>query len=333
MNYLPVISTGADLLLLIAVGYFLVKLKVIAFSTIAATNRFLLTMCYPLLIFRSVAKSKFNNLDFMPMIIGTCIVLGNYVLCGVVVFFVKKQKFYYYLSTALPVCYTNYLIIGLPFFHVIWPGLDDSMVTIINLTNDVIAVPIFLIMANIYQVQEHNRIHREKNDGQVEKFSFKLILTIIKNILLNPIMFGNIASFIWCATGWEIPTYIMSTANLAANGVLGLCLICVGGFLSQFALVACPWPQFIFMVFMRHFSMSFVGAISCYIFKVKPLLARQCTLVATLPSATASFLLSHNAGTGPGASSTMIFFSTVFCVPALIAWLYCLDKLHIFVDK
>lgn len=328
MNYWPVIQTGIGILLLIAIGYIIVKAKLISYQTITSTNKFLLTLCYPPLIFRSVAKSKFSQLDFSPMLIGALIVVSNYFICLVVSFFTKK-KFFYFLSTALPVCYTNYLIIGVPFFHVLW-GTVDAMVTIINLTNDIICVPIYLILANIFQIRERNKIHKEKNDGLYEKFDFMLILRIIKNIILNPIMFGNIISFIWAGIGWKIPVFVLGVANLAADGVLGLCLICVGGFLSQFALIACPWGQFIFCCLGRHVFMSLMAAIFCYAFKIEHLLARQCTLLAALPSATASFLLSHTNGTGPGASSTMIFFSTILCVPAMIMWLSILDALHIF---
>ena len=167
-----------------------------------------------------------------------------------------------------------------------------------------------------------NKKHEENKDGIVEKFSFKILLTIIKNIVLNPIMFGNIINF--C-------TFIQSLADIAANGVLALCLLCVGGFLSQMSIIACPWGQFFFCIFIRHFMMSFMAVVFCKVLNVDHTLAKQCTILASLPTATASFLLAHTNETGPGCASTLIFFSTILCVPAMIAWMSVLDALKVFV--
>lgn len=330
MNYWPVIQTGIGLLLIIAAGYIITKLKLISAYTIDATNRFLLKLCYPPMIFRAVAKQKFADIDFHPMLIGGMIIVATYTFCLIIFCLRSDKSFFYYCSSTLPSIYTNYLIIGIPFFEVIW-GDNVSMVTILNLTNDIVTVPIYLIIANIFRIRENNKKHAENNDGITEKFSFKILFTIVKNIVLNPIMFGNIISFIWAGFGWKFPDFIQAVADIAANGVLASCLLCVGGFLSQNAIIACPWPQFIFCIFVRHFMMSLFAAVFSYAFKIDHLLARQCTIMAALPSATASFLLAHQNGTGPGCSSTLIFFSTILCVPAMIGWLSALDALKIFV--
>lgn len=325
----PVVQEGVAIILLIVAGYVITKFKFINKKTIDTVNKFLLRLCYPPLIFRAVGKCSFSSIDFTPMLIGILVIVSNYVLIAIVFFLPLDDKWYYYLSTIMPSVYTNYLIIGLPFFHVIW-GDDDVMVTIINLTNDLICVPLYLILANIYQIKLRNKAHKEAGDGIEEKFSFKLILTIIKNIILNPIMFGNIVGFIWAGAEWPIFPFLSNLCNYPADGVLGLCLMCVGGFLSQFSIISCPWPQFIVCVLTKHVMMSLIAALFCAALGVNGTLSRQCALMTTMPSATASFLLSYTNKTGPGVSSTMLFFSTILCIPAMIAWLSIFDALHIF---
>ena len=221
------------------------------------------------------------------------------------------------------------LIIGLPFFHVMW-STGDVMVTVINLTNDLVCVPIFLVTSTIYRIRMNNKRHKELGDGQEEKFSFKIIFIIIKNIVLNPIMFGNILGFIWAGAGWKFCPFIQDFADCMADGVLGLCLLNVGGFLSQYSIIACPWIQFICCVLIKHFSMSIISGLFCAALNLNHTLCRQTMLMTALPSATASFLLSYNNRTGPGVSTTMLLFSTILCVPAMIMWLSILDALNIF---
>lgn len=333
MDYVDIIQVGVRILLLIAIGFICIKFEFVDKDVIPNVNRFLLNCCYPALIFRSVAATKIKEINFIPFAIGGLVVISLYIVCAFVFLIPNKwlkNRFYYFLSTSLPSNYTNYLIIGLPFFTSMWPGQSNVMITVINLSNDLVCVPIFLISSNLYQVHKSNQMHKANKDGIVEKFDFKMLGTILLNIVKNPIIIGNVVGFIWSGAGWSICPFLQHVADFMADGVLALCLFCVGGFLSQYSLIACPWLQFVICVILRDLVMPLFGFAYAKAFKLDKDLAYQCTLMPMMPSATASFMLTYSNNCGPGVSSTMIFWSTVLVVPAMIAWIAVIDSLQPF---
>ena len=242
------------------------------------------------------------------------------------------RNFKLYLSCVLPSVYINYLIVGFPIFNAIWPENENVMITVICLSNDMISVPIYLLLSNIYNNKKENRKHKEANDGQEEKFSMKVFITIGKKIVTNPILIGIVLGFVYSATGWDLCLFLDNFLGTWGNSVLALCLYCVGGFLSQHSLIACNIFEFIFSVIARHVIMPGFMALYSYLFHLGGRLSKQCVIMGCLPSATACYVLSINSKIGPGLSSTMIFWTTIFCVPFTLLWLLCFDKLKFFGD-
>lgn len=330
MDYLSVVQVGLRLFMPIVIGYILLKVKVIDMDVVNAGNRYLLSIGYPLLAFRAISKNKLREISFIPFFIGGLMVVTMYATCAVVFIFPRiKDKFYYWLSSLLPCTYTNYLIIGLPIFNQIWDE-GDVMVSVINLSNDIISVPIFLILSNIYNLKVRNEKKGSSQDDEQEKFSFKILLHILLRVIKNPIIIANVCGLIWSSIGLDMPTFPNRIVNIIADGVLSYSLVTVGGFLSQFAVISCPYIQFFICVFLRHCYTSLLAGLYCYILNVDKLLSRQCMLMTCMPSAAAAFILTMDANCGPGVSSTVILFSILLCIPAVIMWSAVLDVLKIY---
>jgi hypothetical protein len=62
-------------------------------------------------------------------------------------------------------------------------------------------------------------------------------------------------------------------------------------------------------------------------------MARQCIIMATLPAAVSSYLMSVNAGIGTGVASTMVFWTNMLFLPAVIGWFVVLDKFGWFIEE
>jgi predicted permease len=55
-------------------------------------------------------------------------------------------------------------------------------------------------------------------------------------------------------------------------------------------------------------------------------------ILSALPTAVGSYLITANSGIGAGVCSTMIFWTNIFFLPAVVCWLLVLDALGIFTD-
>lgn len=218
-------------------------------------------------------------------------------------------------------------------FNAIWPEKENVMITVMCLSNDLLSVPINLLLSNIYLIREENKKHKEANDGLTKKFSFKIFVIIGERLVTNPIIIGIVLGFIYMATGWHFCGYVNSLLNTMGNSVLALCLYCVGGFLSQHSLIACNFINFIFCILARHVLMPTFVALYSYAFHLSGRLSRQCTIMSCLPTATASYIISTNNGIGQGLASTMIFWTTLLSVPFMLLWLFFFNSLNIFPEE
>lgn len=332
VNYGQVAQSGVSMLLTILIGYVVNKFELLPSISVSFINKYLLKLCYLPLMMRVIGISELRHISIMPFVIGVCGNLSTQVIMFIIFAFPVKDKFKTYVSSVLPSVYINYLIVGFPMFNAIWPEKENVMITVMCLSNDLFSVPIYLLLSDIYLIREENKQHREANDGLTKKFSFKIFLIIGKRLITNPIIIGIVLGFIYAATGWHFCGYMNTILSTMGNSVLALCLYCVGGFLSHHSLIACNFLNFVCCVLVRHILMPALVALYSYAFHVSGRLSRQCTIMACLPTATASYILSTNTGIGQGLASTMIFWTTLFSVPFMLLWLFFFNTFNIFPD-
>lgn len=310
------------MLIIICISFFVFKLKFISVRIVPYINQFLLKACYIPLIFRSIGKRKFSELNFMPFVIGALTTITAHILLCVIFLFKFEDKFKNYLGIILPCSFVNYLVIGIPIFEAIWGEENNVVVSLISLSNDLITTPIYLVLSGIYVSRK-----QEKENG-VKLSIGNLIKSILIRIITNPIIIGNILGFCWALTEWEFPLIIKSLTYFTGNEVLGMSLICVGGFIAQNSFIACSIVKLVIAIIIRHIIMPAISIPFCYAFKLSNELSRQCVILQCLPTGTTSFLLSSSFGIQPGVSSSMCFWSTCLSVPFIMLWVYVLDKFN-----
>lgn len=330
VDYGQVAQSGVSMLLTIIIGYLVNKFGLLPSESVDFINKYLLKLCYLPLLMHVIGISELKHISIMPFVIGVCGNLSLQIFMLIIFAFPLKDRFKTYVSSVFPSVYINYLIVGFPIFNAIWPEKENVMITVMCLSNDFLSVPIYLLLSNIYLIREENKKHKEANDGMYKKFSFKIFVVIGERLITNPIIIGIILGFIYAATGWHFCGYLNTLLNTFGNSVLALCLYCVGGFLSQHSLIACNFVNFVCCVIARHVIMPGFVALYSYAFHLSGRLSRQCTIMSCLPTATASYILSTNTGIGQGLASTMIFWTTLFCVPFMLLWLFFFNSLNIF---
>ena len=336
VDYVLTAYQGVRIVLGIAIGFITCKWNLLPKSSIPPINRLLLKLCYLPFMTRSIWTRDIYTMSFFPLAIGVLTTLVFAILLMVIPFSAKKclkcDWMWAGLSMFLPVCYVNYLVIGLPIFNSMWGEEEILALVVMNLHGALCTIPVFLVLVNIYKVRMANAKHREDGDGKVEKFSPRLFLTIVAGIFTNPFTIGELLGFAWALTRWQPCPFLADVMKYLGDAVLALCLFTVGGFLSQHSLMACNVFHFIITLVLRVIAFPMVVGIFGYAFGVGPRLSKQCLICACLPTATSAFLVTVESNTGPGVASTMILWSTVATVPVVIAWLAVLDKLGIFVE-
>jgi predicted permease len=332
VNYARVIQVGAAIIVMIAVGFILAKTRIVPGSQFDPINRFLFKCCFISLVFRNLYRQILSTLNFMPLVVFICATGLAQLLLALPSLCVRQDKFQYYLATMLPSTSVNYIIIGLPIFNSIWGEENNAIVTIITMSNDLLTAPIYLFLTGIYGVMERNRIHAA-GDEPLEKFSPKILAQIGMSMIVNPIIIGYIIGFAWAGLKLPIPLFIEEILQNLAVTCLPMSCLCIGGFLAQNSLIACQWSQFVIGLVTRHIVCPLLVALSAGLFRFTGTEARQSIIMATLPSAVVSYLMSSNSGVGTGVASTMIFWTNMLFLPAVIAWFVVLDALGLFVEE
>lgn len=331
-NFSNVIQVGVSMLLIVILGYVLTKFRVVSYKSNDTINKFSAKICFFALTFRSLAGKDIREMNFMPFAISAIVVVIGYIISIPIIFIAKKEKFGTYIATTFPTVYINFVISGIPIFLALWDESESTMISIIFLSNDLVASPIFYILSDINQIMNENK--KLISEGKPKKkFSIKTIIHILFSLTQNMFLVGNVFGLIYAATAWGVCTFLREIMKLIGDCVLAFSLFCVGAFLSQHSLVSCHWSQFLFAMISKLVIIPFITTLLCLAFKLPPRLARQCIILTGQPTAAACFAVTDRAKLGTGVSSTMIFWSTFGFIPLLVLWIFVLDKLNLFVDN
>ncbi|OHT06173.1 Auxin Efflux Carrier family protein [Tritrichomonas foetus] len=331
-DFSNVIQVGVSMLLIVILGFTLTKLNIIPKCESDLINKFSARICFFALTFRSLAGNNIREMNFMPLAVGGLLVIIGYIICLPMLLIPMKSRFATYISTTFPTIYVNYVISGIPIFESMWDPAEATVIPIIFLSNDLIASPIFFILANVNEIMIENR--RLVAEGKPKrKFSFRTIIQIILNMCQNMFLIGNIFGLIYASTAWKVCTFVREAMKLLGDCVLAFSLFCVGAFLSQHSLISCHWSQFVFAMIMKLIIAPLIMCLLCAAFKLPSRLARQCIILSGQPTAASCFAITDTAKLGTGVSSTMIFWSTFGFIPLLVLWVYVLDTLHLFPDN
>ena len=312
------------------IGFAIVKLNLFKAKKISMLNKFcFLYMFYPLVL-RFLAHQKVSDLNFKPFGVMAVSSLLSQVILTLIMLIPFKNRLVQYVSSYFPSIFVNYAVVGIPILASLWPDADIVIVSMISLSNDLVTVPVYLIESRIVSLINRNKMHIEK-DEPTEKFSFKIILDLLKSLATSPIILGDLSDFIVAGIGRGVPEYIERILKIVADGVLGISLIAVGGFLASHSVIACSWWKFLYCIFIKFIFFPAVVTFISLAFKLTPFLGRCCILMSTLPSASSCFMMADSAGFGGGIASTMIFWTMVLFIPFLLAWSVVLDALKLFV--
>ena len=331
VDYGDIIQVGVCILLLIFSGFFLVKVGLIRKDQTPYINKYVFQVCYIPMLMRALATKAIGEMSFWPFLIGT---LMNLTMQVIDLFFFAlpvPDPFANYLGVTLSCCFVNYLVIGMPIFQTVWPNDDISTLPIFSLSNDLVTTPTYQIYSGIYNIIQRNKIHVAKNEPK-ERFTLKMLGAILLRVLKSPIIIGNILGFIWSAIGWELPLFLDKLLQFGNNVVTAVSLMMCGAFIAQNSILACPWWEFVIAMIIRHFVMPAIVILYCWALNIDSSVARKCVILSCLCTASTAFLMSAETKIEPGIASTMVLWTVIAMIPAVIIWFSILDAAGLFLE-
>jgi predicted permease len=331
VSYGNVLQVGGGILIMIALGFTLTKTRIADPEHFASVNRFLFKCCFIPLVAKNMVRQQLAEMNFMLFFVFILAAVASQLILCLMMIYPVADRFGTYLETMLPATYVNFIIIGIPIFESLWPDGDSSIPTIVTLSNDLFTAPAYLILTGIYAVIQRNRIHKEQGEP-LERFGLKALGKIGLGLITNPIMIGYVIGFVWAGAHFPVPLAMDEAIKYLSETCLPMSCLCVGSFLAQHSLISCHWAQFALCSVARHVIYPMFAGVFAWALKLSATASRQCVILATLPSAVASYALSTNAGVGAGVSSTMIFWTNVFFLPSAILWFLVMDKLGLFLE-
>lgn len=327
-NYSTTIHTGISIVLVIAVGFICCKLKLIPEKNFQVLNLFVARVAFFFLTFRTLCGKDIRDLNWEPFGVSVLMIITVYLLVAFMMLYPVKDRFGTYLSTVFPTVYVNYTVTGIVMFLSIWDESDIGVVTVILISDDLIASPLFLMLASVRNIVIQNQALRAK--GEEPECSAKFLLVILSHIAKNMFLMGILFGLIYSSFPLPTCTFLDELNKLLGDCVLALALFNVGAFLSQQSVMACPWQQFLISVIVRLIVCPLVTIAYCYALKLPGKMSRQCTILSAQPTAVACYSMSLVAGIGKEVATTMTLWTSVLMVPSIIFWLFILDTFHMF---
>ena len=258
----------------------------------------------------------------------------------------------------------NYIIVGVPVIQSIWGDDYLHLPPMLSLVQNMIFIPFLtasiklwsireekrasIAMRNRYPLQTHDpadkvnipslkeNLMSECDDDETDTHQVKVrltckdILSAFYATLKAPQVIGLIFGVIYCASGLKYPYFLSKLGLYCGDVIAATALVSIGNFIAVNSLFSCKWYQLLFSLFVRSVVFPSFSLLYSYILKLDSVLARQCMVLAMLPTANNAFVLADQFGIGLDIATAMIFWSLFTVIPSIMLWFLLLDRFGIF---
>ena len=305
-NFLLSFNVVFPIAIMMAVGYFIKRIKLVNETTVRQMNNIIFKVFLPLMLFKNVYETEISEVFDVKLALFTtvCIIVAILATFLLVPIFVKENSRRGVLIQAI--FRSNFVIFGIP----ITEALCGKEATGIASVLIAIVVPLFNFAAVITL---------EVFNGGKPDF-----LKIIKGIVKNPLIVSSLAALLINFIGIDFPNVIEKSISSIASIATPLALIVLGasinfGTVSKNALALSVGistkliilPAIVLSVGI--FAFGFRGA------ELSILMA-----VFACPTAVSSFTMAQQMGGDGDLACQLVMFSTVISVLTMFLWIFTL---------
>lgn len=289
-----------------AVGWFLRRGKVVTESGLDEMNKLLYWVAMPTILFRSTIKvdpDMFSNVHFMCAVYSVFVVLPfiSWILARIRK--LPKEKLAVSVLTSVR---GNNVFMGLPAVTIALgePGLESYGVYL----------ALSLVVYQIISIS----MGQLALSGELTLKSFKQVLIrLIKNPMLIACLLGVIGAFLGLGS---IPHWIDQTLVILGNVGSGVALMVLGASLvleDVILSIRQVWSD----LFVRLILSPLLTLLAFQFFPVDPMLVKTSVLIAAMPAAVNNFVLAKGMGMDGDYAGKVVVTSTLCSVLTITLWL------------
>jgi predicted permease len=199
----------------------------------------------------------------------------------------------------------NQAILGLA---VVFYGLGEAGISTAGLI-----VTAIILMQNLLSVVSFVRW----GEGEGRRSS------LVKSLLLNPIILATVAGLGWSLTGWRMPAVLDRTLQILGNMGLPLALLIIGSNLARGRLGG-DWKGLLSLEAFKLLLMPAVGLTMLTILGVEHLATAVTVILLASPTATISIIMAGEMGGDSRLSSQAVTLSHALSAFTYTFWLWWL---------
>jgi len=298
----------APIFLLIFLGYFLKRIKLLSKSTIGTMNKILFNVLFPVLIFNSLYSATFEQAFNLRVIIFTIsYLLIVFALAMIIIPRLEPQNAKK--SVLIQGWFRGFtLLFGFPIVSDLCGPESTALLALVV----ALAVPLRNVLAVITL-----ELYSDTKPS---------IRVMLKNIILNPLIIACAAGLAAMAFEFDMPTIIKKPMEDIAKVASPIALILLGGFF-EFSKVKNNLKQILIGVLGRLVitPVIFMGAAILLGFagiELASLLALCC-----VPIGTSTFVMSHQMGGDSELAVQLIVIGTIVSAVTIFLWIFALKQL------
>jgi len=293
-NLLFTVDIVAPVFLIIALGFFLRKLKIINEAFVTVTSKFVFNVCLPALIFMELYDIDFSAVIDVGQIFyvyaGTLIMF--FLIWGISIPFIKEGR---NLSVFVQGAYrSNYAIVGLAIISNLFgrAGLGKASLLLAFI------LPLYNILAVIILTVP---MRKERNLN---------LKGTIKEIITNPLILAVVAALPFSYFKINLPSVIVSSGELLSDVALPLALIGIGGSMNLTNLKKASGPAFISSA-IKIILIPLVLTLGAYEVGFRNTDLGILFVLFSCPTAVVSFIMAEAMGCNSKLAGNIVVISTI----------------------
>lgn len=279
-------------------------------------NRFVVWLALPALLFDSMARSTWRELDqpaFFAVFSISCVAVFALVL-------LQRLAAGLHLADAsieaIAASYPNVGYIGFPLCLLIF---GPSSLTPTTIATILVACVLFALAIVLIEI-----------GLQTERAPHRLVLKVLKSLARNPLIVAPIAGVLFAASGMAMPNGVETFLKLLGGAASPCALVSLGAFLAERRpSAASASRETIWLTAVKLVAQPLLAWwLAARVFAMPAPLVGMAVVLAALPTGTGPFMLAEYYRREAGVTSRVILLSTTAALLSLTLLLVAMRQLH-----
>jgi malonate transporter and related proteins len=298
---------------LIVAGFASGRWRLLGPTACSELNRFVVYLALPALLFQVMATADFRAL-WQPGFIAA-FAIGAFVVFGgtVVMRMGRGQHLTDAVLDGLNAGYANAGYIGFPLCELVFGRQSFALVTVAAILTVCVLFGVAIIFVEIGRQSEPN--------GR------RLVLTVGRSLLRNPLLLAPVFGAGWASLGVKLPDSAITFLHMLGASASPCALVSLGLFLAREQIGVMSFGTSATLTGLKLIGQPALTGALVYLFRLPAEAAGVAVLVAALPTGTGPFMLAEFYGREAVTTSGTILMSTVASVVSLTGCIVLLRSL------